>query len=137
MPVFSVKKSTFFLSLQQTRLLCTGAHDGISREKDNLPCVAPHVGYYTPFSATDCEAAQCKDSILFVSPEANALKIRIRVISTNNIHFQMRGHAFHFELRAKGMVPGIEMRGLAIIEQKAIKWIDPPTTQHVHSLDAV
>ena len=28
------------------------------------------------------------------------------------------------------------MRGLAIMELKTIKWIDPPTTQHVHSLDA-
>ena len=29
------------------------------------------------------------------------------------------------------------MRGLAIMEQKTIKWTDPPTTQHVYSLDAV
>ena len=28
------------------------------------------------------------------------------------------------------------MRGLAIMEQKTIKWTDPPNTQHVHSLDA-
>ena len=28
------------------------------------------------------------------------------------------------------------MRGLAIMEQKTIKWTDPPTTQNVHSLDA-
>ena len=28
------------------------------------------------------------------------------------------------------------MRGLAIMEQKTIKWTDPPTTQHVHSTDA-
>ena len=27
------------------------------------------------------------------------------------------------------------MRGLAIMEHKTIRWTDPPTTQHVHSLD--
>ena len=29
------------------------------------------------------------------------------------------------------------MRGHAIMGQKTIKWTDPATTQHVHSLDAV
>ena len=136
MPIFSVKKGTFFLSLQQTRLLCTGAYDGISITKDNPLCVAPHVGYYALFFATDCEASQCKDSISFVLPEANTRKIRIRVITTNNIHFRMRGLALHFEICAEGILSGMEMRGLAIMEQKTIKWTDPPTTQHVHSLDA-
>ena len=82
MPIFSVKKGTFFLSLQQTRLLCTGAYDGTSIKKDNPLCVAARVGYYALFSATDCEDSQCKDSISFVLPEANARKIRIRVITT-------------------------------------------------------
>ena len=136
MPVFSIKKGTFFLSLQQARLLCTGAYDGIPITKDNPLCVAPRVGFYALFSAADCEASQCKDSISFVLPEANARKIRIRVITTNNIHFRMRGLAFHFQICAKGIVSGIELRGLAIMEQKAIKWTDPPTTQHVHSFDA-
>ena len=31
----------------------------------------------------------------------------------------------------------IRMRSLAVMEQKTIKWTDPPTTQHVYSLDAV
>ena len=70
------------------------------------------------FSATDCEASQCKDSISFVLPEANAQKLRIRVITTNNILVRMRGLALHFEIFAKGIVSGIEMRGLAIMEQK-------------------
>ena len=43
--------------------------------KDNRLCVAPSVGYYALFSATDCEASQCKDSISFVLLEANARKI--------------------------------------------------------------
>ena len=135
MPVFSVKKGTFFLSLQQTRLLCAGEYDGISITKDNPLCVAPRVGYYALFSAPDCDASQCKHSISFVLPEANTRKIRIRVITINNVHFRMRGLAFHFEIWAKGIVSGIEMR-LAIMEQKTIKCTDPPTTQHVHSLDA-
>ena len=136
MLVFSVKKGTFVVPLQQTGLLFSSAYDGISIWKDNPLCVAPRVGYYAFFSATDCEASQCEDSISFVLPEVNAWKIRIRVITTNNILFRMRGLAFHFKTFAKGIVSGIEMRGLAIMEQKTIKWTDPPTTQHVHSLDA-
>ena len=66
------------------------------------------------FSATDCEASQYKDWISFVLPESNACRIRIRVITTNSILFGMRGLAFHFEIFAKGVVSGIEMRGLAI-----------------------
>ena len=135
MPVSSVKRGTFFLLLQQTRLLCTGAYDGISMTKDNPLGVASRVGYHALFSATDCEASQCKDSISFVLPEADTRKIRIRVITTNNIHFRRRGLAFHFEVCTKGIFSGIEMRGLAMMQQRTIKWTDPPTTQHVHSLD--
>ena len=86
------------------------------------------------FSATDCEASQYKGLISFVLPEWNACRIRIRVITTNSILFRMQGLAFHFKIFAKGIVSGIEMRGLAIMEQETIKWTDPPTTQHVHSL---
>ena len=54
--------------------------------------------------------------------------------TTNNILLGMRGLAFRFEMFQKGVVSGIEMRGLAIMEQETTKWTDPPTTQHVHSL---
>ena len=56
------------------------------------------------------------------------------VNTTNNMFFRMRGLAFHLKIGAKGVVSGIEMRVLAIFEQETIKWTDPPTTQHVHSL---
>ena len=105
---FFSSKRYLFVSLQQTGLLCTSAYGGISIWKDNPLCVAPLVGYYAFFSAPDCEASQCKDSISFVLPEANAWKIRIRVITTNNILFRMRGLAFHFKIFAKGIVSGIE-----------------------------
>ena len=49
MTVFSVKKGTFFVTLQQMGLLCTAAYDGISIWKDNPLCVAPRVGYYAFF----------------------------------------------------------------------------------------
>ena len=86
------------------------------------------------FSAAYCEASQYNDSISFVLQESNACRVRIRVITTNNILLRMRGHAFRFEIFSKGVVSRIEMRGLAIIEQELTKWTDPPTTQHVHSL---
>ena len=54
------------------------------------------------FSATDCEASQYKESISFVLAASNAWKIRITVITTNNMLFRMRGLAFHFEMVAKG-----------------------------------
>ena len=86
------------------------------------------------FSAPDCEASQYKDLISFVLAASNAWKIRIRVITTNNMRFRMRGLAFHFEIVAKGVASIIEMRGFAIMEQETIKWRDLPITQHVHSL---
>ena len=61
------------------------------------------------FSATDCEASQYRVSISFVLPESNACRIRIRVITTNNIFFQMRGLTFHLQIFAKGVVSGIKM----------------------------
>ena len=86
------------------------------------------------FSVTDCEASQYKDSISVVLPKLHACRVRIRVITTNNILLRMRGLAFRFEIFEKGVVSRIEMRGLAIMEHETIKWTDPPTTQHVHSL---
>ena len=86
------------------------------------------------FSATDCEASQYKDLISVVLPELNSCTVRMRVITTNNILLRMRGLAFPIEIFEKGVVSQIEMRGLAIMEQETIKWADPPTTQHVHSL---
>ena len=70
----------------------------------------------------------------FLLPESNACRVRIRVIKTKDILLRMRGLAFRFKIFAKGVVSRIEMRGLAIKEQETIKWTDPPTTQHVHSL---
>ena len=64
------------------------------------------------FSATDCEASQYKESISFVLAASIAWKIRIRVITTNNMLFRMRGLAFHFKIAAKGVLSGIEMGGL-------------------------
>ena len=49
-----------------------------------------------PFSATDCEASQYKVSISFDLPESNACRVRIRVITTNNILLRMQGLTFPF-----------------------------------------
>ena len=49
MPVFSVKKGTFFVSLQQLGLLCTAVYVGIAIWKDNPVWVATRVGYYAFF----------------------------------------------------------------------------------------
>ena len=66
-------------------------------------------------SATNCEASHYKDLISVVLPKLNACSIRIRVNTTNNILFGMRGVAFPPEIFEKGVVSQIEMRGLTIM----------------------
>ena len=142
--VFDPDFSHLFFELKKVPFSCRCNKRGsfvlvrtiVSQYGRTTHCVSHLVSVITPFFATDCEASQCKDSISFVSPEANAQKIRIRVITTKDILFRMRGLAFHLEIFAKGIVSGIEMRGLPILEQKTRKWTDPPTTQHLHFLDA-
>ena len=66
-------------------------------------------------SATDCKASHYKDLISVVLPKLNACSIRIRVNTTNNILFRIRGPAFPLEISKKGVISQIEMRGLAIM----------------------
>ena len=61
------------------------------------------------FSATDCEASEYKDWISVVLPQLNACRVRMRVVTTNNILLGMQRLAFPLEIFQKGVVSQIKM----------------------------
>ena len=116
MNVFSVRKGTYFMTLQQVGLLCITAYDGIPMQKGNPLCAVRRVGYYAFFLQQIARPRNTRIRFPVVLPDSNACRVCIRVITTNNIPLRMRGLAFPFEIFEKGVVSQIEMRGLAIME---------------------